>query len=90
MAALEDDAARTGEQEGIWPENAEIVDAFLSVSTQWRAAALADGRLYFIGLDYAACRAGLKESGIATTPSLWQGLRTMEMEAKSALNGVRG
>jgi hypothetical protein len=89
-AALEEGPAADGEQVGIWPENMDIVSAFQAVSSQWRAAGMADGRLHYIGLDYAGASAGLNAAGIALTSDQWHGLRVMEGEARAALNGVSG
>lgn len=75
---------------GIWPENWDIVNAFLAVSTQWRAVPLADHRVYFMGLDYTAVQAGFAWSQIALDPEQWAGLRLMERAARDAMNGVPG
>ncbi len=96
--ALNPPAATGG---GIWPENVAIVCAFLAVSTQWRTVPRGGGGFaspfggavapiapMFIGLDYAAARAGLDGDGIIVTPELWRGLRVMEAEACSVLNEV--
>ena len=87
------------EEEGVWADNWGIVQAFLAVCLQWRVvnrggggfASLFGGQIaplapLFIGLDYAAVRAGLDAEGIEVTPELWRGLRVMEAEACSALN----
>jgi hypothetical protein len=74
-----------GETE-VWPENWEIVVAFVAVSTQWRAVALPSGAVRFVGLDYAAARVGLEAEGIAVTPELWRGIRVMEDAARAAAN----
>jgi hypothetical protein len=89
----------SSEFDGIWPENRAIVEAFLAVSLQWRVSAHGGGGMVspaggaimpivplFIGLDYAAVRAGLDAEGIVVTPELWRGLRTMEAAAAAALN----
>lgn len=60
-----------------------IVDAFLQVATQWRTAALMDGRFLWLGLDYTAVRARLGE----ISPALWRGIAVMERAASAALNG---
>jgi hypothetical protein len=85
--------------DGVWPEHVEIVEAFIAVSTQWRAvtiggggfagmggAAIAPARPMWIGLDYAAVRVSLDALGIAVTPDLWRGLQVMEYAACAALN----
>ncbi len=87
-------AAVESDDDGLWPENEAIVEAFLSCDTQWRVAAvgrgLAPGRLFFAGLDYAGARAGIEAAGIVLTPELWRGVRIMEGEARDALNGIDG
>jgi hypothetical protein len=85
--------------DALWPANLAIWDAFCAVATQWRVvsrggggfagiggAALAPVSLMFIGLDYAAVRAGLDAEAIVVTPELWLGLRIMEAAALPALN----
>jgi hypothetical protein len=83
----------SGQDEGVWPEHAAIVTAFLACATQWRVTAVGGGfapaRLLWIGLDYASARAGMEAAGIAITPKLWSGVRLMEAEARDALNGTR-
>lgn len=87
MAAMIADAQHDDDVE-IWPENEAVFGAFLSVSTQWRAVALADGRVHWLGLDYAGARAGLDAEGVTVTPELWRGLCVIEHAARSAFNGV--
>ena len=86
-AALEDARPKGFE---VWPENMPIVDAWLAIASQWRTVALADGRVHWIGLDYAAAKAGLELAAITVTGSLWAGVCAMERAASAALNGVRG
>lgn len=79
--------------DGIWPEHAAIVEAFLVCVSQWRVVPVvttAGSALVYTGLDYAGCRAGLDAAGIAVTPDLWAGLAVMETEAAATLNGRRG
>jgi Phage related hypothetical protein (DUF1799) len=71
--------------DGIWPDNVEIVEAFLAAASQWRAVGTNVG-LIFLGLDYAAARVGIELAGIAVTPELWAGVRLMEAEARYTLN----
>ncbi|UPJ65228.1 DUF1799 domain-containing protein [Bradyrhizobium sp. 191] len=91
--------ARANAFEGIWPENVAVVRAFLAVCSQWRVTPVSGGGMMtpagnviaptvplYIGLDYAAARAGLDAELIEVTPTLWQGLRVMEGEACKALN----
>lgn len=73
----------------IWPENWDIVMAFLAVGTQWRALPLADGRVYWMGLDYSAVGFGLSSAGISLAPKQWAGLQVMERAARNALNGIK-
>lgn len=96
MGAPEDviaqiEATQTNDFE-VWDANAEVLHAFLFVSTQWRTVAIgggmAAGQIYWSGLDYAAVAAGLAGGGFASPPSLWEGLRIMEAAARNALNGV--
>lgn len=70
----------------IWAEHVPAVRAFLSIQTQWRGLALADGSTRWIGLDYAAARAGLELSGQTVPPEVWEGVRIIEIAACSALN----
>ena len=84
-------AIEAGSDEGdfeVWPENWDAVLAFLSVSTQWRAISLLDGRIYWQGLDYAGVAAGLAGAGVAANPDLWGDLRVMEAAARNRLNGI--
>jgi hypothetical protein len=88
-----------GDDEGVWPENWETVQAFLAVSLQWRVVSRGGGGFagmgggviapmvpMFVGLDYAGVRAGLDAEGITVTPELWRGLRVMEAAACAVLN----
>jgi hypothetical protein len=59
-------------------------EAFLAVSSQWRCAGLADGRLVRTGLDYAGVRAALEMAGMGMTPDLWSDLRVIETAAINA------
>lgn len=73
----------------IWPANMHIVNAFVSVSSQWLAIPLANGRVHWAGLNYPGVRIGLEQADIALTPSQWSGLQAMERAAAAALNGYR-
>jgi hypothetical protein len=87
IAALETANAETAKGFGVWRVNMPVVDAFLEVASQWRTAALADGRVLWLGLDYTAVRAGLEGAGIALTSTQWRGLGVIERAAASVLNG---
>jgi hypothetical protein len=85
-------ADAAGEPVAIWPVNLPIVEAFLVVASQWRVipigGGMTAGRLLFLGLDYAGARAGIEAAGLCITPELWAGVRIMEAEARSTLNGA--
>lgn len=78
------------DDDAVWAENWPTVEAFLAVSSQWRVVSIGGGMApampVYIGLDYAAARAGLDAAGITVTPELWSGVRVMEAAACSALN----
>lgn len=73
----------------VWPVNMNVVDLWLVISTQWRTAPLADGRVHWLGLDYSAVRAGLELAGRTIAAIEWAGVQLMEREAAAALNGFR-
>lgn len=81
-------AAEAGSTVEIWADNWDIVRAFGSVLTQWRTAPAGLSGIYYVGLDYAAVRVGLRLAGFKLTPALWEGVRVMEAEAKASLNGA--
>ena len=85
-------ASLAGEPQGfkVWPENMPIVEAWLAIATQWRTVALADGRVLWLGLDYASVKVGLDAERHALSGQQWAGLRVMERSAGTALNGTRG
>lgn len=74
----------------VFSVNMAVVDLWLVISTQWRTAPLADGRVHWLGLDYAAVRAGLELAGRAIAAAEWAGVQLMERAAAEALNGIRG
>lgn len=87
------------EEIGIWPENWDIVIAFMAVSTQWNIVSLGmEGHLHYIGLNYAGVSARLRDAGlmpsartsvgISRRAALWEGLAVMEAAARAKLNGV--
>jgi hypothetical protein len=83
-------SATDKDDDGVWPDNVDIVDAFVAAQTQWRIVPLASGRLHYIGLDYTAARTGIEGAGIAVTRDLWSGLLIMEDAALIALNEADG
>ncbi len=80
------DLALDDDEEGVWEENVAAVEAFLSVSTQWRVAVGQTGMIA-LGLDYAAARVGLDLAGIDVSPGLWSNIQAIEFGAFAALNG---
>lgn len=91
LALLADALTETMEaDDGVWPENAAIVDAFLAVASQWRVISVGGGMApampFYVGQDYAAARVALDAEAIPVTPDLWRGLRIMETAACNALN----
>lgn len=83
----------SGSGAGVWPQNIPAVSAFVAVATQWRTALAPTEnglRVLWIGLDYAAVRAGLELARITVTPETWAGLVDVELAARDALNGVSG
>lgn len=95
---MDDDAAFFGlkvekadpqEFDGLWPDHAPAWRAFAAVSGQWRTQALSSlggAALIWLGLDYAAARAGLDLAGIEITPELWAEVRIIEAAAAEELN----
>jgi Phage related hypothetical protein (DUF1799) len=75
--------------DGIWPENAPAVVAFLAVAAQWRGIAQMEGGTHWLGLDHAAAKAGFDLAGITMTPDLWNEVQLVEAGACAALNGQR-
>ena len=71
---------------GVWPENWDIVQAFVSVQSQWRTAFIR-GRTVATALDYAGARAGIEAAGFTLTPELWRGVQAMEFAAADAIAG---
>lgn len=72
--------------DGLWPEHLAALEAFLVVQDQWRVIA-GFGGAYWAGLDYSACEAGLRLSGLEVPPSVWDQVRLIEDGAKQELNG---
>ena len=72
------------EGDGVWPENAGAVHAFLEICTQFRTVAHFDGSLQRTGLDYPAARAGLELAGVEMSRELWDAIRGIEMGVLTA------
>lgn len=79
--------AQTPDGFAVWPDNMAVVDAWMVVCTQWRVTSMADGRVLWLGLDYASVKVGLDAAATALTPPEWSSLRMMERVASAALNG---
>ena len=84
-AALQEPVTDT---EGVWPEYAPAMAAFLSVQTQMRFVTGGMGERRALGLDYTAVRAGFDMAGIKITPAVWNQVQLIELGARNALNGV--
>lgn len=74
----------------VWPEHWHAVTAFCAMSSQWRAHALPNGRLFFQGLEYSALPivlASLRElPHRQPLTELLPQLRVMETAARERLN----
>ena len=62
----------------VWPENWDIVIAFLACETQWRAASTY-ARVILLGLDYVAVDVVLRRR--AAADHVFDGMRIMERAA---------
>lgn len=74
---------------GLWEEHLPAWNAWCEISGQWRTTALMSDRgskVVWIGLDYAAARAGLDLAGISITPECWSDIRLIEAGALKELN----
>lgn len=84
--------ADLGEEDGLWLDHVDILEAFILCDTQWRVVQVTGAdlmtRIRYTGLDYAGCRAALELGGVKATPGLFTALRVMEAAAAAALNGV--
>ena len=76
------------DDDGVWPDHHASFLAFLCVASQWRAAPLASGPVWYWGLDYAACDAGWRRAGIEVTPEIFDEVQIIEAGARQALNEV--
>lgn len=70
----------------IWEWHAPAWHAFLAVSRQWRTASVGMGGIVWIGLDYSATEAGLRQAGITIDTTIWAGLQLIEAGAIEELN----
>ena len=58
------------------------------VASQWRTRALANGPIWYSGLDYTACEAGWRMAGVEMMPETFDQVQIIEMGARQALNEV--
>lgn len=72
------------EEEGVWERHASALHAFVAVDTQWRI--VMGEKAYWVGLDYAAVKAGLDLAGLSLTPGEWSDVQMIEKGALEALN----
>lgn len=79
------DSAEPGDTFEVWPENADAVDLFVALQTQWRVAA-GMSALVITGLDYAAVEAAMRMRGVKDRRAMFAAIRTMESAALPALN----
>lgn len=73
----------------IWEENIPAWRAWCAVSGQMRIASVSTmetGRVVWLGLDYAAARAGLELAEISVSAEEWDEVRTIEGAAVEELN----
>ena len=72
----------TEPEDGVWPQNAPAVEAFLRVRTLFRAPGAFGGPC---GLDYGGVPNGLTLAGIEVTPELWAQIQAIEAGAIDAV-----
>lgn len=70
--------------EGVWPENAAALRAFMVVCTQFRMVAPGDGSVRRTGLDHTAADVSLRNAGVTVTPELWHDILTIEVGVLTA------
>lgn len=69
----------------VYPENENVVAAFLRLATQWRIVAVGSGAVYQ-GIDYGSIPFVLSTLGISDRKDCFWGLRVMEAAAVKLLN----
>lgn len=79
------DGGRAAAWDGVWPDNAPGLDAFLAAQTQWRVGG--GMRPIFVGLDYAGARAAHAALAMEVTPAVWDAMQAVEAGALDALTG---
>lgn len=76
-------------EDGLWEAHLPAWQAWCAISGQWRTVVLtseAGAKVIWLGIDYAAARAGLDLAGIAVTPDCWSEVRVIEEGAIEELN----
>jgi hypothetical protein len=68
----------------VWPENAEPLQIFMRLQTQWRY-----GPVGPVGLDYAGVQAAFDMMCFKPTPSFFEDLQVMEAAALKILAEAR-
>ena len=71
---------------GLWEVHIPALNAFLTVSSQWRILVRQDGTYAHLGLDYTAARMGFRLAGLKVPPDLWADVQMIEAGAIAALN----
>jgi Phage related hypothetical protein (DUF1799) len=68
----------------IWPENLQVVNAFIAMSTQWRI-----GMGGATGLDYVALQSVMRLMAIPRNqwPEMFEDIRTLEEAALAEMHG---
>lgn len=77
------------EDTALWPDHVAALTAFLAIAGQWRCLALANGKVFWAGLDYAAAQSGLALAGLTPVPDTWNEVRQIEAGAIEEMNRGR-
>lgn len=73
----------------IWPDMADAVALFFSMSTQWRWTGAGMAGAFRTGLDYGALEPTARAAQLEMTPTLFDDIRTLEREALSVWSRKR-
>lgn len=77
------DAANRVEDFEVWQDNAETLNLFLRMATQWRPSPMGGG---LIGLDYIALEAVARIVRFDLSPEAFDDVQAMERAALAVLN----
>jgi len=80
-AEVVSEATRVETDFEVWEENADVVDLFLKLQTQWTVSTAG-----VVGLNYASVDFCLKIYKVRKRLEIFEGLRVMEMAALALLN----